>query len=145
MEEHQNVRLSTCPSELNHSYYTGNSFSALQSSMVTRPPRLCIHWSPPRRLTTLRPHARRLAHSYYMVTSDHLFLRAPLATSQVKHAALIPGVRTALQPLSCSSSADSASSPHFTPGRCRADDPTQYSFLERFNADGFSLCFLVLC
>ena len=32
MEEHQNVRLSTVPSELNRSYYTGNSFSALQSS-----------------------------------------------------------------------------------------------------------------
>ena len=32
MEEHQNVRLSTGPSELNRSYYTGNSFSALQSS-----------------------------------------------------------------------------------------------------------------
>ena len=32
MEEHQNVRLSTGASELNRSYYTCNSFSALQSS-----------------------------------------------------------------------------------------------------------------
>ena len=32
MEEHQNVSLSTGPSELNRSYYTGNSLSALQSS-----------------------------------------------------------------------------------------------------------------
>ena len=32
MEEHQNVRLSTGPSELNRSYYTGNSLFALQSS-----------------------------------------------------------------------------------------------------------------
>ena len=32
MEEHQNVRLSTGPSELNRSYYTGNSLSALHSS-----------------------------------------------------------------------------------------------------------------
>ena len=48
---------------------------------MTRPPRLCIHWSPPRRLTTPRPHARRLAHSYYTATSAHLFLRAPLANA----------------------------------------------------------------
>ena len=32
MEEHQNARLSTGLSEVNRSYYTGNSFSALQSS-----------------------------------------------------------------------------------------------------------------
>ena len=32
MEEHQNVRLSTGPSELNRSHYTGNSLSALHSS-----------------------------------------------------------------------------------------------------------------
>ena len=32
MEEHQNVRLSTGSSELNRSYYTGNSLSALHSS-----------------------------------------------------------------------------------------------------------------
>ena len=32
MEEHQNVRLSTGSSELNRSYYTGNSFSVLHSS-----------------------------------------------------------------------------------------------------------------
>ena len=32
MEEHQNVSLSTGPSELNRSYYTGNSLSALHSS-----------------------------------------------------------------------------------------------------------------
>ena len=32
MEEHQNVSSSTGPSELNRSYYTGNSFSALHSS-----------------------------------------------------------------------------------------------------------------
>ena len=31
MEKHQNVSLSTGPSELNRSYYTGNSLSALHS------------------------------------------------------------------------------------------------------------------
>ena len=31
MDEHQNARLSTGPSELNRSYYTGNSLSALHS------------------------------------------------------------------------------------------------------------------
>ena len=35
--------------------------------------------------------------------------------------------------------------PHLISGRCRADVPTQYSFSERFYADGFSLSFLVLC
>ena len=35
--------------------------------------------------------------------------------------------------------------PHLIPGRCRANNPTQYFFSKRFYADGFSLCFLVLC
>ena len=48
-------------------------------------PRLCIHWSPPRRLATLRPHA-------------NLFLRAPLATSQVKQCQ--PSLAEALTQLS---------------------------------------------
>ena len=56
--------------------------------MMTRSPRLCIHWSPPRRLTALRPQALRLVHSYHTVPSAHLFLRAPLATSQAKQCQL---------------------------------------------------------
>ena len=35
--------------------------------------------------------------------------------------------------------------PHLIFGRCRADDPTQYSISARFYADGFSLSFLVFC
>ena len=49
------VRLSIGPSELNRSYCTGNSLSALQSSQQFRDdtsPRLCIHWSPHRTLTS---------------------------------------------------------------------------------------------
>ena len=56
--------------------------------MMTRSPRLCIHWSPHRRLTALRPQALRSAHSYHTATSAHLFLRAPLATSQAKQCQL---------------------------------------------------------
>ena len=58
------------------------------SSMMTRSPRLCFHWSPPRRLTALRPQALRSAHSYRTATSAHLFLRAPLASSQAKQCQL---------------------------------------------------------
>ena len=88
MEEHQNVRPSTGTTEWNHSYYTGNSLSALHSLsnsyMMIRSPRLCSHWPPPRRLTALRPQALCPAHSYHTVSSAHKFLRAPLARSQAK-------------------------------------------------------------
>ena len=82
LQDHQNVRPSTGTAEWNHSYYTGNSLSA------TRFPRLCIHWSPPRRLTALRPQALRSVHNYHTAPSSHLFLRAPLATSHVKQCQL---------------------------------------------------------
>ena len=54
------------------------------SYMMIRSPRLCSHWSPPRRLTALRPQALCPAHSYHTASSAHMFLRAPLATSQAK-------------------------------------------------------------
>ena len=57
------MRLSTGPSELKGSYYTGNSFSALQSSqqfLMTRSPRLWIHWSPPRRINDTTPSCSAL-------------------------------------------------------------------------------------
>ena len=66
--------------------------------MMTRSPRLCIHWSRPSRLTTLRPHARRLAHSYYTATSAHLFLRAP--TRNVTGEAMPTSLAEALTQLS---------------------------------------------
>ena len=40
--------------------------------MMTRSPRLCIHWSPHKRLTSLRPQALRSVHSYYTATSAHV-------------------------------------------------------------------------
>ena len=43
MEEHQNVTLSSGPSELNRSYYTGNSFSALQSSQQFHDDSTSVH------------------------------------------------------------------------------------------------------
>ena len=51
------------------------------SYMMIRSPCLCSHWSPPRRLTALRLQAMCPAHSYH---TAHMFLRAPLATSQAK-------------------------------------------------------------
>ena len=47
------------------------------SSMMTRSPRLCIHWFPPRRLTALRPQALRSVHSCHTAPSAHLFLQGP--------------------------------------------------------------------
>ena len=90
MDEHQHMRPSTNTSELNHSYYAGNSlhYTLPSSSMMTLSPRLCIHWSPPRRLTALRPQALRPVHSYHTTPSAYLFLRAPLATSQAKQCQL---------------------------------------------------------
>ena len=66
--------------------------------MMTRSPRLCIHWSPPRRLTIPRPHARRLAHSYYTATSAHLFLAGP--TRNVTGEAMPTSLAEALTQLS---------------------------------------------
>ena len=68
------------------------------SSMMTRSPRLCIHWSPPRRLTALRPQALRSVHSYHTVSSAcscgphsqrHRRSNANFAR-RGRHAALIP-------------------------------------------------------
>ena len=100
--------------------------------MMARPSRLCIHGPRPSGLTSLRPHAQRLAHSYHTVTSAHLFLRAPLAMSQVKqcqprslrpsrssHSWSLYSVATSY----CSVSADSVTSPRFTHGRRCADHP----------------------
>ena len=58
------------------------------SYMMIRSPRLRSHWSPPRRLTALRSQALCPAHSYHTVSSAHMFLRAPLATSQAKQCQL---------------------------------------------------------
>ena len=57
---------STGPSELNRSYYTGNSLSALHSSQQVHDGAV---------FTSVHPRAS--AHSYYTATSAHLFLRAP--------------------------------------------------------------------
>ena len=78
MQEHQNLRPST-----GTLHYTLPS-----SSMMTRSPRLCIHWSPPKRLTAPRPQALRSVHSNHTAPSAHLFLRAPLAVSQAKQCQL---------------------------------------------------------
>ena len=53
---------------------------------MTRSPRLCIHWSPPRRLTTLLPHARRLAHSHMSVPPkwEHILCVQLLPTREVQ-------------------------------------------------------------
>ena len=102
--------------------------------MMARSPRLCIHGPRPSGLTTLRPHAPRLAHSYYTVTSAHLFLRAP--TRNVTGDAMPTSLAEALTqlsflefvqrctPLNCSFSANSVTSPHFIPGRRCADRRT---------------------
>ena len=58
------------------------------SSMMIRSPRLCSHWSPPRRLTALCPQALCPAHNHHTVSSAHKFLLAPLATSQAKQCQL---------------------------------------------------------
>ena len=72
---------STGTTEWNHSYYAGNSLSALHSSQQVhegiRSPRLCIHGPRLSGFTTLRPHAPRLAHSYYMATSGSPVLAGP--------------------------------------------------------------------
>ena len=87
MEEHQNVRPSTGTTEWNHSYYAGNSLSALHSLQQLHDDTVSTSVQPPRRLTALRPQALRSVHSYHTASSAHLFLR-PLATSQAKQCQL---------------------------------------------------------
>ena len=87
MEEHQNVRPSTGTTLTTRTTHSLR-YTLPTSSMMTRSPRLCIHWSPPRRLTALRPQALRSVHSYHTPPSAHLFLRAPLAMSQAKQCQL---------------------------------------------------------
>ena len=87
MEGHQNVSPSTGPPELNRSYYTGNLLSALHSSQQVHEdsvPTSVHSRASTQRLIDIRHHAQRLGHSCYMATPAHLFLRAPLAMSQVK-------------------------------------------------------------
>ena len=87
MDEHQNVRPSSGTTEWNHSYYNGNSLSALHSSQQIHDDTVSTSVLP-RRLTALRPQALRSVHSYHPAPSAHLFLRAPLATSQAKQCQL---------------------------------------------------------
>ena len=87
MEEHQNVRLSTGSSELNRSNYTGNSLSALHSSQQFHDDTVSTSVHPlvsTQQINDTTPSCSALGLSYYTATSAHLFLRAPLATSQVK-------------------------------------------------------------
>ena len=138
MEEHQNVRPSTGTNEWNQSYYMGNSLSALHSfqqfhddtvSMSVQP----LVFTQATNGTTSSgfvsgpqsPHGLIRSHVPAGPTRNVAGEAMPTSLAEGRHTALIPLVLAALQPLDCSSSAASATSPHFTPGRCCADDSTQ--------------------
>ena len=92
MEEHQNVRPSTGTTERNHSLHC----TLPNNSMITRSPRLCIHWSPPKRLTGPRPEALRSVHSE--TTRPHQLTCSCGAHSQRHGEALLAEAVTQLIP-----------------------------------------------
>ena len=92
MEEHQNVRRSTGTTELNHSYHTANSLSALHSFQQFHDDTVSTSVHPlvstQETNGTSSSGSARSVHNYHTAPSAHLSLRAPLATSQAKQCQL---------------------------------------------------------
>ena len=203
MEEQLNVRLPPGPSELNRSYYTGNSFSALQSSQQFHddPVSTSVHplvstqeindttpscsalgpqlqhghiGSPvlagPTHNVTGEAMPTSLAEALTQLSFLEFVQRCNLliAPPQPPHIPVpISSLDVAVQTTSpCEVSQDASTQTSdqvvsslsfdvavqtiFHSVRTSSLDAAvqtipQYSFSERFYADGFSLCFLVLC
>ena len=87
MEGHQNVSSSTGPPELNHSYYAGNSLSALHSSQQVHEDSVStsVHSrSSTQRLIDNTPSCSALGSQLLHGNTGSPVLAGPLAMSQVK-------------------------------------------------------------
>ena len=138
MEGHQNVSSSTSPPELNRSYYTGNSLSALHSSQQVHDGTVFTSVHPrasTQRINDTTPSCSALASQLLHGHIGSPVLAGP--TRNVTGDAMQPSFVEALTQLSflefvqrcnllsCPFSADSVTSLRFTHGRRCADHSTQ--------------------
>ena len=155
MEGQQNVRPPPGTTEWNHSYFTGNSLSAphsvqqLQNGMISTSVQPLAYTqetngaaSPGFVSSPLLPRSAISSQVPAGPTRNVTGEVMPLAEAVTQLSFLEFLQRCGL--LSCSSSAASATSPHFTPGRWYADDFTQCCLSGCFCADVCSASFFVI-
>ena len=121
MEEHQNVRLSTGPSDLSRSYYTGNSFSAStlcpnRYKIVPDHQFCAVHWSYTQEINDgVRFCRSRVAWPISYHARTHLLTSSSVFHSSMSQVNVMPtsladaitqlsfhGVLTTLRRLNCS-------------------------------------------
>ena len=157
MEEHQNVRPSTGTTEWNRSYYTGNSLSAPHSLQQLHDDTVSTSVHPLG--STQETNGTASSGSVSSPQLPHSFISSQVpagptrnVTGEVMPTSLAEAVTQLsflefLQRcnlLNCSFSAAPATSPHFTPGRCCADDSTQCCLSGCVYADVLSASLLVI-